>query len=296
MDNYNKVQLKDHLDFPDEVKHIINTKQYDKVRDYINFDLCIMMRDSLLSTLLNDNNYGVIKYVINNMHSINCVDDYGWSLIHYLSAAYKNDIKLVNYFFEKYHLDLQLSDYYDEKPIHTACESGTFEMVKFLVKNGADLESETNDNRRPIHFVFQRDDDGDDDLLLFEIFKFLADKGADLESKDDRHCTPLHLACQYESVATIEFLVKSGVNLEVTSHSGWRPIHVVCYYSSKIETIKYILDQNVILDTRINSFNGNDSDFDIIDLLMKNDNLTPENKSEILHIILRKICTAMYNF
>ena len=294
MDNHNKVQLKDHLDFQDEVINIIHGNQYVELMKYTNFALCNLMCHHLVGRLFENKNATVIKYVIDNMYCRAIDDEY--ELIHHL-IYHNTDINLIKYVFEKYHLDLEINTHRRSKPIHIACACRSLKVIKLLIKNGVNIESENNDKTRPIHFSCQRKNYChqqqlyDDDNLSVKIIKFLISCGVDLESKDIHGDTPLHFACRFESIKIIDFLVECGVNLEVTNNNRWKPIHIACRYGS-IEKIKYMLSKNVNLDSRVNEPKG---EYDIIDLLMKRDNLTPENKTELIDIISKKIESVTVN-
>ena len=84
----------------------------------------------------------------------------------------------------------------------------------------------------------------------------------------------------------IEFLVdrKPQVNLESLTDKGWSPIHLLCNYG-KYNTIKKFLFENVNLTRRVKIYDGNTRDFNVIDLLGMNHNLTPEQEEELTNII-----------
>lgn len=144
-------QLKDHLDFPDKVESIIRSGKYNKLFGFTNFSLCELEYDNLLLSIMECDNKIIIKHVIDNIICINTFNTFGIRMIHYLTCL--NDVKLFNYFVNKYFFDLETQTNNKAKPIHFACQNGNLEIIEFLVNRNVDLESR-GFGSTPIDFIY----------------------------------------------------------------------------------------------------------------------------------------------
>jgi len=75
-----------------------------------------------------------------------------------------------------------------------------FEVVKYLVSEGADVNVKSDDGRTPLHLAANRS------ASLLEVIKFLVSHGADANVKDDRDMTPLDIAKINNQSDVIEYL------------------------------------------------------------------------------------------
>ena len=72
------------------------------------------------------------------------------------------------------------------------------EIVRFLVKHGADATAQNNDGRTPLHFASREGH--------VAIAKFLVENGADVSAQSKDGHTPLYLALQKGHVEGTQFL------------------------------------------------------------------------------------------
>ena len=134
-------QLKDHLDYPDEVKEIVWKHQYDNLLKFTNFSLCKLIYDLTLLNIIRNANKIVIKYVIDNVIDIN-VSLSGYNLVHFLVDL--KHVELFNYIVDKYNIDLNAKSVTGHTPIFFACNYGTLEMIDFLLNRDINVELEIN--------------------------------------------------------------------------------------------------------------------------------------------------------
>ena len=89
-------------------------------------------------------------------------------------------------------LDIDIQDSNGWTALHHACQYGDIEIVKIIVKSGANINKFSNTGYYPIHIAALNDND---DIIEY-LVKDLKDengealKGADLESQTQRFCTP----------------------------------------------------------------------------------------------------------
>ena len=70
--------------------------------------------------------------------------------------------------------------------LHKATMEGNLELVKYLISEGANIESKDNDNFTPLHFAALEGH--------LNIVEYLLSEGANIECKTFQNGTPLHIA------------------------------------------------------------------------------------------------------
>lgn len=130
--------------------------------------------------------------------------------------------------------NLQARDELGDAIIHYACDYGSYEIIKFLVEQGIDLDSIGQVGNRPIHYAIQRTD--------LRIAKIFIEKGVDLECTNNRGLRPIHFAARYYDPTKL--LIEHNVNLECVDNEGQRPIHIAAQYSDT-NLIKLFIDKKV---------------------------------------------------
>ena len=81
--------------------------------------------------------------------------------------------------------EINAQDCYGRSPLHEACSLDYVDMVEFLIQNGANIDIETFQKQKPIHFVAKNDS-------CQCLTKLLA-YGADINSLDKKNRTPLQV-------------------------------------------------------------------------------------------------------
>ncbi|KAF3291535.1 hypothetical protein TWF970_000749 [Orbilia oligospora] len=105
-------------------------------------------------------------------------------------------------------VDLEAKENEGKTPLLLAAESGQNDVVKVLIKNGANLEAKDNKYlRTPLYFAVLKNRD--------ETTKLLVGYGADLAAECDIYSTPLEAAVAYECRGVVRFLVDRMVQMEI---------------------------------------------------------------------------------
>jgi ankyrin repeat protein len=252
---------------------IVNNKQFYKLLNYTKFDF----HDNFFfkNLLKNCKDEKILKHVIDNVIDLDCENNFGWRLIHYI-CVYSTP-EMIKYIIDK-GIDLECEDKNKNRPIHYICRYSTPKMIKYIIDKGVDLEYVDMYKRKPIHHICQ--------FSTSEMIKYIIDKGVDLECEDNKGWRPIHLICQYSTPEIIKYIIDKGVDLECEDINGNRPIHVICRYST-YKMIKYIIDKGV--KTKF------DNDNLKLEIKIKDNNkLSNYEKDKIIEYIKFKILSEKY--
>ena len=91
-------------------------------------------------------------------------------------------------------------------PLHRACEGVHFEVVKFLVEKGADVNARNGFRDTPLHYAAQS---GNADVV-----KLLLDNGADPTARNNMRSTALIRAVQENKIELAEYLISKGGDVD----------------------------------------------------------------------------------
>nr|WP_228420539.1 ankyrin repeat domain-containing protein [Chryseobacterium arachidis] len=128
--------------------------------------------------------------------------------------------------------EIFLKGWMDNTPLHIASLNGNFEMVKYLVENGAEVNAERSGKfATPLCWA--------DNL---EIAQFLLDHGATMNEKE------LDLATNQDKFDIVDLLLSEGAKIDLTE-----PQYLEC---KSIQCIKIYLKHNIEIDG-CNNFKSN---------------------------------------
>jgi ankyrin repeat protein len=101
----------------------------------------------------------------------------------------------------------------DNSPLHFAVLSGSTELVRLLISNGADVNASSADGDTPLHTASK---EGFSDLVWL-----LGYNGADVEARNELGRTALHIAAFRGNAEVVELLLRAGrVDLDATDADG----------------------------------------------------------------------------
>ena len=103
-------------------------------------------------------------------------------------------------------------------PLHLASQCGHFEIVRLLIKHGADADARNCSQRTPLHLASF--------LGIPETVQVLIELGADVNARDEEHKTPLHLALSSGSPETLRVLIKHGAKVTAPDGGHVTPMHM----------------------------------------------------------------------
>ncbi|XWV26228.1 hypothetical protein QJ857_gp0848 [Tupanvirus soda lake] len=218
--------LKSHLDHVNQVELFVKNKKYDKLYKYHQFDLDILSRSGKIHTK-NFNN-----------------DDLSKATLCFTIFLQEADTSIIKYVMDNA-IDLE-SQIAGGKLIHLVCKNCSFDVVKYLVEKGVDIECETPKRKwRPIHFAIKSSHEG--------IVKYLVEKGVNIESETSNGWKPIHLICQHDYINNIKYFLSLNPNI-----------------NAKIKSYGDI----------------DDADYGIKELIILNELLDPKEKLELIEFVI----------
>lgn len=101
-------------------------------------------------------------------------------------------------------------------PLHTAAEKGYFNIVKYLIENGANVNEKNANGRTALRHAAYNGHLG--------VVQYLVAHGAKVDTKDTWRCTALHYAAWYGYLEIVKYLVEQGANIDATNYDGDTPL------------------------------------------------------------------------
>ena len=102
-----------------------------------------------------------------------------------------------------------------ESQLHVASRNGNLEMVKALIKNGADVNSRDSSQNTPLHLACENGN--------LKMVMVLLENGATIDAKNIDEDTPLHLACLNGYTVLAMALIEKGAAVDATDNNGSTP-------------------------------------------------------------------------
>ena len=107
---------------------------------------------------------------------------------------------------------------YDYSPLHMAILGRQPAMLKWLIKQGADLDAENSSQETPLLAACNKGD--------IELLETLAKHAADLEARDGQGNTALMRSVQWLSLAHVNALLREGAFVDTINEQRETPVHI----------------------------------------------------------------------
>ncbi|XP_055848105.1 ankyrin-3-like isoform X2 [Episyrphus balteatus] len=155
-----------------------------------------------LLTAIQNTKENIIDLLLKRGATLNSCNK-GLSPLHYAVGKHSSNIteKLLQY---GAYVD-SLADFHNSKeftPLHYACENGDFEIVKVLLKNGANVSFKTTEGLTPLHFACKNGNVETIDILL--------NSNADINARANNSLTPLYMAVENSHREAAKILMEHG--------------------------------------------------------------------------------------
>ena len=134
-------------------------------------------------------------------------------------------------------------------PLRHAILNREEDVVKFLVKKGADVNHKDSIGWTPLHQVCLKGSSSQ----TCRIAELLADYGADVNSLDFQRCTPLRIACQgFETSRLVKLLLKLGADATIADCNGKTPLYCAVTTWHGLKTARVIISNLLATTQRAN--------------------------------------------
>ena len=132
--------------------------------------------------------------------------------------------------------------------LQAASQNGHLEVLRLLLRSGADLELEDKDGDRAVHHAAFGDEPG--------VMEVIAAAGADLNARNKRRQTALHIAVNKGHVGVVKTLLGLACHPSLQDSEGDTPLHDAIS-KKRDDMLALLLDQNAdIMLTNNNGFNA----------------------------------------
>lgn len=156
-------------------------------------------------------------------------------------AALNGDLAGVKALIEEDPQLIHATDSEGRTPLHRAAEGVHYEIVVFLVGNGADVNALDNSRQAPLHLTAFHGNK--------EVAEFLISKGADISDADIRDFTPLHYALALRQNEVAALLIKKGADLNKKNSYGMTPFYNAIDFGQK-DLVNLMIDFDVEIPTQ----------------------------------------------
>ena len=132
--------------------------------------------------------------------------------------------------------------------LQAASQNGHLEVLRMLLRSGADLELEDKDGDRAVHHAAF----GDEPCVM----EVIAAAGSDLNARNKRRQTALHIAVNKGHVGVVKMLLGLGCHPSLQDSEGDTPLHDAIS-KKRDDMLGLLLDQSAdIMLTNNNGFNA----------------------------------------
>jgi len=134
-----------------------------------------------------------------------------------VEAAKKGDLQTVKTILSKEPSKLDATDKNNYTSLHWACMRAHWDVVKYLIERGADLNVVGGDGGTQINWAVHHDN--------VPIIKLMVEKGAKLNIRNQWGMTELHTAIWRGNINVVECLLDNGSDPNIKTNEGWTAMH-----------------------------------------------------------------------
>lgn len=177
------------------------------------------------------------------------ISDEGLNLFHLIagkSTLIQDDLlKKICWILKRKGIDHNATDKTGRTSLHWAAYSGSANMIKILLENGADPNQVTLDSERPLDLAFNGRNS--------QVFSILIDITKDNLSPDRYLRNAAHYACmdsaysENDTLELLKYLKKKNIDFNLIDDKGKLPLHYMTKHSAfKVKSLEYILNETLM--------------------------------------------------
>jgi ankyrin repeat protein len=118
------------------------------------------------------------------------------------------------------------------------CKLGKLDSIKWLVKNGADINQKLDDGCSGLHLAIMHNQN--------DVISFLITSGASIFEPNKRQMNPLMTACYCGNRFAVELLFRKGARIsEMQATHGAQPIHIAAY-AGNLDIVEWLFEASGI--------------------------------------------------
>ena len=202
----------------------------------------------------------------------------------FIQSILKNDNELIKELI-KQGANVNAKDLDGNTPLHFASCHNNPEIIKLLIEKGAKVNAKSNNKNTPLHLAI--------DYNNIEIITLLLNQEADVKAEGNNKNTPLHLASCHDNLEIIKLLIKKGSEVNAKDLDGDTPLHLASCHNNP-EIIKLLIEKGANVnaksydkDTPLHLAIIDHNNIEIITLLLNQEadvNAEDNNKNTPLHL------------
>jgi hypothetical protein len=160
-----------------------------------------------------------------------------------VKAAKNGDFQSVRDILENDPPKIDAKDKEGYTALHWACMRAHWNIAKYLIEKGADLNVVGGDGGTQINWAVHHDN--------VDIIKTLIDKGAKLNIQNQWGMTELHTAIWRGNIHVVEYLLDQGSDPNIKTNEGWTAMHYA-YRSGHDNVIALLKKRGVSMSEKDN--------------------------------------------
>jgi ankyrin repeat protein len=111
-------------------------------------------------------------------------------------------------------------------PLTLAASSGSLDIMKILITNGADVNKANNNDDLPIHIATE--------FKNYKMLNLLLENGSKVNEKNNRGHTPLFNATSISDLKMVILLLDHGADVHISDVCNWTPLCEACFRGDTI--------------------------------------------------------------
>eukprot|EP01038_Epipyxis_sp_PR26KG_P013812 gene13812-18526_t len=188
----------------------------------------------------------VAKLLIQAGSDLDLQDDYGRNTLFLVAQARNYELcELVL----SYNININSYNYLGETPLLAACVEGDEEMIKLLLKYGADSKWKNLKGLSCIAVVIQS---SYDTMKKLNIIRLLVEYHCNLESKSPGGWTPLIKCAFLGDKMLVEALVSHGANVNACADNGFTPLMAACQ-NGWLQAVELLLEHEADVNSQLDN-------------------------------------------